>query len=85
MNEAEMVESKGIHEIVNQATVQVVTKVVMVLRHRCGTLTSFYSKPRRATVQRHGGPALEKPSFNWHAQERYGELLNFEMDATNTL
>ena len=32
-----------------------------------------------------GGLALEKPSFNWSAQDRYVELLNFEMEVTNIL
>ena len=35
--------------------------------------------------QRHGGPILEKPKFNWDAQDRYVELLNFKMEVTNIL
>ena len=27
----------------------------------------------------HGRPILEKTLFNWDAQDRYGELTNFEM------
>ena len=25
---------------------------------------------------------LEKPSFNWNTQEKYVEILNFEMEVT---
>ena len=35
--------------------------------------------------QRQGGPVLENPFFNWNTQDRYVELLNFEMEVANIL
>ena len=33
--------------------------------------------------QRHDGPTLRQPSFNWNAPDKYVELLSFEMKVTN--
>ena len=30
--------------------------------------------------QRHDRPALKQAAFNWNAQDKYVELLNFDMD-----
>ena len=35
--------------------------------------------------QLHSRPALEQPSFNWNAPEKYVKLLSFEMEAMNIL
>ena len=35
--------------------------------------------------QRHCRPTLNQPSFNWNVTEKYVELLNCEMEATNIL
>ena len=34
---------------------------------------------------RHSGQVLVKPAFNWGAQDRYIELMNFEMEVSNIL
>ena len=47
--------------------------------------TTNITIPREPQIQKHGGPALEKLSFNWNAQEKYVELLYFEMEVTNIL
>ena len=43
------------------------------------------ASPRESQSQRHGGPALEKPSINWNSQDNYTELPIFEMEVTNIL
>ena len=35
--------------------------------------------------QKHGRPALEKSSFNWNAQDRQLELLNFDIKVVNIM
>ena len=86
-NQSEMVESEDIQAIVNQVAVKAVTAVMVALRDtdagpRTATNTaSLRELPR----QRHGTPALEKPSFNWNTHDRYIELLNFEKEVMNIL
>ena len=40
---------------------------------------------REAQRQGHGGPAQEKLTFNWNAQDNYVEVLNCEMEVINFL
>ena len=40
---------------------------------------------RKPQQHRHGGLTLEKPLLNSNVQDRYDELLNFEMEVTNIL
>ena len=40
---------------------------------------------REPQKQRYCGPIIVKLVFNWGAQERYAELLNFEMEVINIL
>ena len=61
--------------------IQAATAVMMVLKctyvePRSATKTASTREPQR---QRHGGPALEKPSFTWNGQDMYIKLLNFEI------
>ena len=76
-----MAESEGIQEVVQATTV-----VMMALRGPDVGLhlapVSNLSKPQ---WQRHGDLALEKPLFNWNVQDRYVELMNFEMKVMNIL
>ena len=74
-----MAESEGIQAMVNQAAVQAAMMVMITLRDadlgpRPPANTAIPREP-----QRHGRLALEKPSFNWNAQDKYVELLNFEI------
>ena len=80
LKKAEMTESEGIQAIVNQVAVQVVTTMMMVVKDaEVGPRpTTNTTSPRQP--QRHGRPALEKPSFKWNVQERYIELPNFEIE-----
>ena len=48
-------------------------------------LTNPDGKAKEAIEQRHGEVILEKPLFNWDTQDRYAELVNFEMEVTNIL
>ena len=81
-----MVEYEGIHEIINQAPVQSVTGVMMVLWNAdVGPNLALTASLREPQRQRHGRLTTEKPSFNWNAQDMYVELLNFEMEVLNIL
>ena len=85
-NQAKMAESEGIHLIFNQAAIQAMMTVMMVPRDedvgsRTIATTASLWEPLR---HRHGKPVLKKPSFKWNAQDRYIELLNYEMEVTNT-
>ena len=86
-NQAEMAESEGIQAIANQAAIQTVTAVMMALRHADvgKRTTANTASPTEPLRWRHGGSVLEKPLFNQNAQERYMELLNFELEVTNIL
>ena len=46
------------------------------------TLTPSQREPQR---ERHGRLVPENPSFNWNAQDRYVNFINFEMEDTNIL
>ena len=59
---------------------------MMALRDvAAGPKLALTASPREAQRKRHVGPALEKPLFNWIAQDRYVELLNCEKKVTNIL
>ena len=80
-----MTEYEAMQSIVNQAAIKVPTAVIMVLRDvdtgpRTATNTA---SPRESQRLRHGGQALEKPSLNWNAQDKYVDLLNFEIEVLN--
>ena len=85
MNE-NMAISEGIKEMVNQAAIQTATAVMMAFGD---TNTRPQTTPtvshKELQRQGHGGPVLEKPLFNWDAQDRYNELINFEMEVTDIL
>ena len=36
---------------------------------------------REVLRNRHGGPAMKQPPFNWNSPDKYVEVLNFKMDA----
>ena len=61
-------------EIMNQAAIQATTMRL--------TMPASHSEPPK---QRHGEPIVVKPDFSLDAQERYVELINFEMEVTNIL
>ena len=81
-----MVESEGIQEIVIQVAIQAMMAVMMVLGD--ADFEPWLAPPaslRGPQRQRYDRPTLEKPSFNWNAQDKYIELLNFEMEVMNIL
>ena len=81
-----MVESEGTQEAVNQVAFQAATAVMVTLRGMdAGSHLTPTANIREPQQQRHGRPATEKPWFNWNAQDKYVELLNFEMKVTNIL
>ena len=81
-----MAEFEGIQTIVNQVVIQAATAVMMALIDAdVGPHPATMVSLREPQRQRHDGPALEKPSFNWNAQDRYSILPNFEMDVMNIL
>ena len=81
-----MAESEGIQDIVKQAAVQAVKAVVMALREAdAGTQLANTAVPRESQRKRHDRLALEKPLFNWNAQDRYVDILNFEVKVKNIL
>ena len=65
---------------------QAVTAVMMALRDTdetsCPATTATLTEPQR---QKHGRQALERPLFNWNAQDRFIELLNIELEVMNIL
>ena len=66
-----MAESEGIQAIVNKVAIQAVTAIMMELRDTdVGPWSATTAIPRELQRQRHGRLALEKPSFNWNAQDR---------------
>ena len=66
-----MVEYEGTKEIVNQAAVQMATVVMMAFKDTDTvpqpTLKTSHREQQR---QRHGGPVLEKPSFDMDTQTK---------------
>ena len=73
-----MVESKEIQTVVNQAAIQAATAIMMMLRGAdAKSQLASVANLREPQQMRHGRPALEKHWFNWNAQEKYIELLNF--------
>ena len=69
LNQAEKAESEGIQPVINQVAIQAATAVVLVLRDADAgpqpIATASLIEPYK-----HGGPALEKTSINWNAQDR---------------
>ena len=55
--------------IANQVAVKAATAVMMILRDGdVGPRSAINTaSPREPQRQRHSGPTLEKPSFNWNA------------------
>ena len=81
-----MVETENIKEVVNQVVAEAAMVIIMVLRDtetgsRPGLMVS-HIEPQR---QRHSQPELVKPAFNLGTQDRYGELMNFEMEVLNII
>ena len=74
-----MAELEGIMEIVNQVAIQAAMAVTLALRNRCGIPTNHHRKPQ---INRHDVPILVTPAFNWDIQDRYAELVNFELEVT---
>ena len=81
----EMAESDGIQEVVKQAAIQAAVVIMLLRGVDAGPYLAPTAKLREPQQQRHGGLALEKPSFNWNAQDRYVELLNFEIEKAKIL
>ena len=82
-----MAKSEGIQATVNQSAVKAVTTLMIALTDtdmgpQIATNTTRWREPQR---HRHSGQTLEKPSFNWNTQDRYKELLSFEMEVMNIL
>ena len=79
-----MEESEGIQAMVNQIAIQ--AAIVMQRDADEGPISAAnaasLSEPPR---QRHGRPALEKPSFNLNTQDRHIELLDFKIEVMNNL
>ena len=81
-----MLESEGSQEILNQVLIQALTAARMLLWDADVALQLSPTECQRERQrQRHGWLALEKPSFNWNAQNMYVELLNFEMEVMKSL
>ena len=71
-SQAKMTETEAIQEVVNQATIQAATVVLMALGGvDVGPHLAPTANLRQQQWQRHGRPVLEKPLFNWSAQDRY--------------
>ena len=67
-----MADSASIKEIVNQVAVQAATVVMMAVRDtETVPLPATTSNQLETQRQRHGGPLLERPKFNWGMQDRY--------------
>ena len=76
-----MIETEGIQNVVNQAAIQAATAVMMTMRGPdVGPLLVPSANLREPQWWRHGRPALEKPLFNWNAQDKYMEFVKFEME-----
>ena len=81
-----MAHSGVIKERVNQAAVQAATVVMMAFRNtEIGPWPTTILNQWQTQRQRHGGPILEKPKFNFDTQDRYIKLLNFKVEVTNIL
>ena len=68
-----MAKPEGIKEIVNHVAIQEAMAVMMMTLRDAEagpqpTIAASYREPQR---QRHGGPILVKPAFDWDAQDRY--------------
>ena len=78
--------SESIKEIVNWVAVYAATLVLITFRDtEKGSLLARTLNQQEIQRQRHGGPILGKPKFNWDVQDRYVELLDFELEVTNIL
>ena len=81
-----MAEFEGIEEMVNQASIQAATVVMIPFRDvNVGSQPVSTTSPRKPEGHRNSGLALERPLLNCNTQDRYVELMNFEMEVTNIL
>ena len=70
----------------NKEAIQAAIAVMMVLKDTdVGPWSAATASLRKLPRQRYGELALEKMSFNWNVQNRYIEVLNFEMEVTHIL
>ena len=81
-----MAESENTKEVVNQLAVQAAMVVMTVLRDtEAGSQLTTMMSHREPQRHKHSGPVLVKPLFNCYMQDRYIELMNFEMEVLNFL
>ena len=81
-----MEESENIKELVNQVAVHVAKVVRMALRDtEAGSQLTTVMSHRKPQRRRPSGPILGKLVLNWGIQDRYIELMNFEVEVLNIL
>ena len=72
---------------ISSHVIQTATAVMMMMREvqkgpaPCMNAVSSGETDR----QKHGGPAMRQPSFNWSAINKYIELFSFRVKVTNIL
>ena len=67
-----------------QAIMQIVTEgakaVVQTMSQAAGHKRNYEAAAAASMSARTNGPSLKHPIFNWKAQDKYNELLSFEME-----
>ena len=81
-----MNESEYIKEVVNQLAVQAAAAVMMVLRNtEVGPQLTTMVSHREPQRRRYSWTVLVNLAFTWGMQDRYIELMNFEVEDLNIL